>query len=70
MIIDHPRSADLLATASGASFVTAHWFIVADQVVHFGANLVTIITGVAAIVMYAETAYAKVTTLVKKIFGR
>lgn len=70
MIIQHPRSADVLAFGSGASFVTSHWFLVADHLVHFGASLVSMITGIAAIVIYAESAYAKVGTWVRKLRGK
>jgi hypothetical protein len=51
---NHTRVAELTAAISGGSFVTAHWFVVADTLAHFAASVVSVITGVAAIAYYVR----------------
>lgn len=47
-------TAATLAATSGGSFVTAHWFLVTDQLLHFGAGLISVVTGIAALVFYIQ----------------
>lgn len=47
-MIQHPRIADTVTVVSSGSFITAHWFVVANTVVQFGAALAAITSGLAA----------------------
>lgn len=47
-MIPHPRVADTITVISGGSFITAHWFVVANTVVQFVAALIAIASGLAA----------------------
>jgi hypothetical protein len=47
-MIQHPRVADTVAALSTGSFITAHWFIVANSVVQFLAAVAAIASGAAA----------------------
>jgi hypothetical protein len=43
---------EFLASIASGAFVTSHWFLVADTVVHFLAGLVAVITGIPAAIYY------------------
>ncbi len=60
MIAQHDRAADTALVISGGSFLTAHWFLVADKLVHITAECVSIITGVGAICYYAPQVIRRV----------
>lgn len=48
IVIQHPRIADTVAVLSSGSFITAHWFVVANTVVQFLAAVAAIASGLAA----------------------
>lgn len=47
-MIQHPRIADAVAVVSSGSFITAHWFVVANTVVQFLAAVAAVVSGAAA----------------------
>jgi hypothetical protein len=53
-VIQHPRVADTVAVISSGSFVTAHWFVVANTVVQFMAAVAAVASGVAATWYYVS----------------
>jgi hypothetical protein len=57
VILHQKTSAEVLGSIAGGSFVTSHWFMVADTVVHFVASVVAIITGIPAAVYYMRELY-------------
>lgn len=59
-IADHPHhAANALAVVTGGSFLEAHWFHVLSDVSRVGANVVSICTGVTAVIFYIHGWLAK-----------
>lgn len=52
-VTEHTKAVAMTAT-SGVSFLTAHWFITADHLIHLGASGVSIVTGIGASVFYIK----------------
>jgi len=47
--------------------LTAHWFLVADKLMHFGAETVSVVTGVSAALFYIPVVYRRAKVLVAKL---
>lgn len=50
-MIDHPKAIVALSV-SGSTFMTAHWFLVTKELLHMGAEVVSIASGIAAATYY------------------
>jgi hypothetical protein len=48
------RVANIFAALTGGGILTSHWFAVASELARFGANVVSIVTGVAAVIFYVH----------------
>lgn len=58
-MINHPRVADAAFGVSVGGTVYAHWFTVANDVANFGAHVVSIVTGIGALLYYGPIAYSR-----------
>lgn len=65
--IQHPRMADTALAVSGGTFLTAHWFLVADKLMHFGAETVSVVTGVSAAAFYIPKVYRRTRSAVARL---
>jgi len=65
--VNQARVADTLVGVSGGTFLTAHWFLVADKLMHFGAETVSVVTGVSAALFYIPVVYRRAKVLVAKL---
>lgn len=70
MIAQHDRAADAAAALSGASFLTAHWFLVTDKLLHMGAEVVSIGSGLAAAAYYMPVAVRRAKAVWARMRGR
>lgn len=59
-VTNSPRFADTAAIVSGGAVLTSHWFLVADELARFGANVVAIVTGAIAIAHYAPMVWGAI----------
>lgn len=65
-MIDHPRAIVALSV-SGSTFMTAHWFLVTEKLLHMGAEVVSIASGIAAATYYVPVVYRRVKALVAQL---
>lgn len=66
-MIQHPRVADAALAASVGSFLGAHWFLVAQTLLHMGAEVVSIVTGITALAFYFPAIVARIRSIRTRI---
>lgn len=69
-MIQQQRVADAALTTSAASFLGAHWFLATQTILHMGAEVVSIASGVGAFLYYLPTIVARAKSLWVKIKER
>lgn len=66
-MISSPRVADTALTVSATSFLGAHWFLATQTILHMGAEIVSIASGVGAFLFYLPTLTQRARTLWNKL---
>lgn len=65
-MIDHQKAVASLAI-SGSSFMGAHWFLVTKELLHMGAEVVSIASGIAAATYYVPRVMRQVRSIVTRM---